>query len=98
MTSEKTIDIHPASQLVRNLEIISTKIDDETVMMDTNFEHYFGIKEVGARIWEILEHPTTLDELCEKLISEFDVSGEQCKQDILPFLTDLAEHEMVRIT
>jgi len=97
MTNTLDTDIHATTLLSRNSDIIASKIDNETVMMDIDFEKYYGLEEVGTRVWELLETQTSFDQLCEKLVCEFDVSIEQCKTDVIPFILDLIEQKMLSI-
>jgi hypothetical protein len=83
------------SLIKRNEEIISSEIDHETVMMDLNFENYFGLEAIGTRIWLLLENETSINTLCEKLTEEFDVEMDQCMKDVLPFLSDLSKNGMI---
>ena len=70
----------------RNSNIIDGAIDDNQVMMHIEKGKYFGLNSVGKRIWELIEKPKTLDEITELLLSEYDLSAEQCKQEVSPFL------------
>jgi len=90
--------IDQSTQLIRNKDIIASEIDNEVVMMDKNFEQYFGLETIGARIWKLLDKQHTANELSEELIEEFNVSQEQCLADIMPFLTELVERELLVIT
>jgi len=81
----------------RNTDIVSSEFDGETVMMDTSFEKYFGMRAVGTRIWQLLESDQTLSSLCEVLTQEYEVEAEQCMQDILPFIEDLLKQEMIQV-
>jgi hypothetical protein len=83
------------SLIKRNEQIISSEIDGETVMMDLNFEKYFGMEAIGTRIWQLLENETSLTALCEKLTEEFEVGMEQCMEDVLPFVSDLSENGII---
>jgi len=89
--------INPNSRLQRCSNIVSSEIDGETVMMDTNFEKYFGMKVVGTRIWQLLEKETSLQTLCEQLTKEFDINLEQCMEDVMPFLQELFEQDMLQL-
>ena len=79
----------------RNSEIIASEIENETVMMDKDFETYFGLAKIGTRIWQLLENEISLQTICEKLVDEYDVSLEQCIADVTPFIASLLENEMV---
>lgn len=89
--------IYPDSLIQRNSNIVSSEIDGETVMMDTSFEKYFGMKAIGTHIWQLLEEEISLQTLCEELTREFDVSMEQCVKDITPFIQELSDQGMIQI-
>lgn len=87
----------PHSLIKRNPDIVSSEIDGETVMMDTSFEKYFGMKSVASHIWVLLEEETSLQALCEQLTREYAVSPEQCLDDVEAFILALLEQDMLRI-
>lgn len=91
------MNIEHTSILKRNSDIVCSEVDGETVMMDLNFENYFGMKSVGTRIWQLLDSEISFGSLCEQLINEYEVSEKQCKEDVTRFLVELYEQEMVHI-
>ncbi len=61
-------------------------LDDEIVMMNVDNGNYYNFNEVGTRIWELIEEKSlTIEELAEKIITEFDVDKETCIKDIIKF-------------
>jgi len=90
MTNESIIE--------RNDELLSSDMDDELVMMDLESNNYYGLNKVGKDIWEKIEEPTTLEELCSDLIKKYNVSFDKCKEDITPFLEKLQEMNIVKIS
>ena len=91
------MQISADSIIQRNKDIISSEIDGETVMMDSSFNNYFGLKEIGTCIWQLLEEKRSVREVCETLIDKYDVSHDQCLKDILPFLEELHKQQMIEI-
>ena len=89
------MEIKPDSILRKNPNIVSSEIDGETVMMDTDFEKYFGMRAVGTRIWQLLEQDTSLQNICQQLVEEYEVTLEQCQEDVAPFLNELAKQDML---
>ena len=87
----------PSSYLQQDPEISAREFDGETVMMDKSLENYFGLDEIGTRIWQILEQKHTMLELCEKLTQEYNVDKEQCLHDITPFVEGLLSDELLII-
>ena len=71
---------------------LSAKVGDELVMMSVEKGRYVGFAEVGARIWELLETPQTVDDLCARLVEEFDVTPDVCRAEVETFLKELEEH------
>ena len=94
---ENHLEILPDTVLHRNSEIISTEIDGETVMMDAEFENYFGMAAVATRIWNFLEKEISFDELCTKLMKEFEVEEQQCRNEVLKFLAQLHDKDLLVI-
>ena len=71
--------------------------DDEIVALDLNQEKYYGMAGPAARIWALLETETTLDELCARLVEEFDVSKDLCLEQTQEFIDELLREHLVRI-
>jgi len=77
--------------------VLSTTIDGESVILHREAGKYYGFNEVGTFIWELLQEPRSVDELCEQVVAEYDVDRDRCQNDIEELLVDLAESELVRL-
>ncbi len=78
---------------------MSTDVNGEIILFNVDKGNYYGLDaQVGTRIWELLECPKTLSELCALLIQEFDVESNQCYQDTRLFVADLARQGLVEIS
>ncbi len=94
MEPGKTIDIN--AKIVRNEEIVSSSMDNDTVMMSIELGQYYGINPVGGRIWELLAQPRTAAVVCDMLMEEYNVPAEECRRDVLEFLGQLFEKKLVK--
>jgi hypothetical protein len=74
---------------VRNGQTLSGRLSDELVMMDINKGKYFSLNKVATRIWDLLEKPSDIEELCEKLMLEYEVDEEQCKSEVKELLAEM---------
>ena len=81
------ITLHTTIQ--RKINLVSSKIDNEIVMMSVENGEYYGLDEIGSRIWEIIEQPITTEYLILMLMEEFEVNREDCEKDTFEFLHDL---------
>lgn len=88
--------IEPSSRIVRGEELMSTILDKEIVILNMAKNNYIGLDEIGLRIWELLEKPIRVDELCSQLSREFDATPEQIAADVVPFLADLEKERLVQ--
>jgi hypothetical protein len=83
------------SIIKRNPEIITSNIDGEIVMMSTEMGEYYGLDEIGSRIWDLIENPLPVSELVSKLLDEFNTDKETCTSDTLDFLNELVVKKIV---
>ena len=76
---------------IKNDEIIINEIDDEIFMMDIEAGKYYGINAVGARIWTLLDECKNEDEIVSKLLKEYDIDEETCKNETYEFIQGLLD-------
>lgn len=90
-----TIDMN--STIVRDKDIIFSELDGEAVMVSLDHGEYYGINPIGTRIWNEIKTPRKVSELCEILMSDFNVTLEQCSKDVLIFLNTMGVKGIVKI-
>lgn len=78
--------------------ILTNNIGGETVMMSIEESKYFASNKTGAYIWNLVETPVSLDNLCTKLAADFNITKERCMTDILPFIKQMQENNIIEIT
>jgi len=84
------------SIIKKNHEILASDIDGETVMMSIENGKYYGMDEIGSRIWGLINGENTPATIIDKLLKEFDVSREECMTDVMDFLEELKKNELIR--
>lgn len=86
------------SIIERKEGLVQAEIDGETVMMSIDSGEYYGLDPIASRIWAIVETPLSVQALNEQLLSEYEVSEEQCQSDVLKFLSDMAENNVITLS
>jgi len=81
----------------RDGDWLAARVGDELVMMSAAKGNYIGLSEVGARIWELIETPRTIESLCDTLVTEYDVDPATCRAEVDTFLATLGQHHAIRI-
>ena len=81
----------------RAADLLATEVDGDIVMLSLRTNRYYGMKEIGGRIWDLLETPITPDALIEVLIAEYMVDREICERDTLLFLEHLHREQLIEV-
>ena len=71
-------------------DVISQEVSGETVLLDLESEHYFGLDEVGTRIWQLARETDDLKAIYDTLLAESDVAENRLKQDLDVLLGEIA--------
>ena len=85
------------SIIARNESIFAGEIDDELVMVSIDSGTYFVLNLTARRIWEILEAPMSINDVCDKLIDEYEIDPQTCKAEVLQFVEKLQEKQVITI-
>jgi hypothetical protein len=80
----------------RNDQIIDGELDDNQVMMHLDKGKYFGLDPVAKRIWQLIKEPKNINEITTTLLKEFEVSTEQCNQDVKEFLEKAIHADIIK--
>ena len=71
-------------------DVISQEVSGETVLLDLESEHYFGLDEVGTRIWHLARETDDLKAIYDTLLAEYDVAENRLKKDLDVLLGEIA--------
>jgi hypothetical protein len=64
-------------------------------MMSIEAGRYYGLNAVASRIWELLDAPRTIPQLCEQLVGEFEVDALTCEAAVRNFVGELINNGVV---
>lgn len=92
---DKSLDLRTVVRA--SLQQMSAKLEGETVVLNFGDGMYYSMDEVGARIWELVQHPRTVADVHSTLLAEFDVEPERCRSDLLRLLEELRSLELLEI-
>lgn len=84
-----------SGRIKRSEDILTAPLDDMLLMMSVEQGKYFGLNGAGPRIWELLEHPISQDQLVEALLEEYEVTREMCAAEVGTFLDGLRERGLL---
>lgn len=78
-------------------EQISCDLSDGSVVLNLHNGVYYGLNPVGCRIWQLVQKPIQFREIRETLLQEYEVDTERCTAEIMKFLREMAERDLISI-
>ena len=61
-----------------------------------DLEGVFTLNEVGAMIWRLMDGQTTVRQLMEAVINEYEVESLEAEKDVVDFLRSLEDAGLIR--
>lgn len=68
---------------------VAARVGENLIMMHAESTFYLNLTGSGPRIWELLEAPRSVSELCEILSLEFEIDTDAVRPEVLAFLNQL---------
>ncbi len=86
----------PDTQLSISPDSYFVNLDDGIVILDLKQEQYFGLEDVGMRVWQLIQQGNNLGEIHQSLGEEYDVPSESLWVDLCALVQDLLKQGLVR--
>ena len=77
--------------LLRNPQVIWSKVDDETLGIHPDTGKAFGLNETAAYVWEYLVVPRSQAEICKHLQHRYHVDEITCRDAVASLLASMKE-------
>jgi hypothetical protein len=75
--------------------VLFRELEGECVILNLDTESYFGLDDVGTRMWLALTRSDSIAAALEELEQEFDVEPEQLRRDLDNLLVELVEQGLL---
>jgi len=85
------------SVVARCDDIVAGVVDADLIMMSIESGKYYQLNPSAGRIWNLLEQPRKVAEICQLLSKDFKVTPEACREDVFRFLEDLVSRKIMAI-
>ena len=95
MKSSNVIDFDTV--VVQTEGIFSSELDGETVLMSLTQAAYFGLDSTGQVIWNMIDQPRPVGDLCDKLVADYNVERTTIERDVFDFLNELNKEGLIQI-
>jgi hypothetical protein len=78
-------------------EQVSCDLDEESVILAMQDGMYYGLNEVAARIWHMIQQPSKVKEIRDAILGEFEVDQGLFEPDLQSFLWELASKNLIKV-
>jgi hypothetical protein len=86
-----------SSEVVASKNQVATQLGSEVVILGVEIGKYFGLNEVGARVWALVQAPSKVSAICAAVVEEYDVDPAECERDVLELLTELESKGLIDV-
>ena len=80
---------------VASEQVLFQEVSDEIVLLDLSSEKYFGLDEVGTRVWVLLNEGKSERQILELLVDEYEVDRETLEKDVAELLGQLIDAGLI---
>ena len=81
--------------IVRRDDIIDAEIDREIVALSIEHGMCYGLNLVGSRIWRLLAEPIRVGEICNILLTEYNVEPSTCERELVDLLEEMCTEGLI---
>jgi hypothetical protein len=96
------IQVHPMpSTLPQSVtispDVLLQELNGESVLLDLKTERYYGLDDIGTRMWQLLDSNSHVEAACSRLLQEYEVDETTLKDDLAELIDKLAEAGLISV-
>jgi hypothetical protein len=77
-------------------DVVFRDVNGEAVILHLGTSTYFGLDDIGTRIWQLAVDGRTVREICSTLPDEFDAPAGQIERDVVALVEQLLSKDLLR--
>lgn len=77
------------------VEMVS--LDDEWIILHPTKQTITRLNEVGEVVWNVLQHPSTLEDIVSTILTQYNVTEAEAKSDVSQFLEQLKKSGLIDV-
>jgi len=89
------LSISPNQGFTHSASAVIAEIDGQMVALDIQRGVCYGLNRMATRIWQIIQTPSSADEIADVLTVQFDVDRATCIAETMALLSDMFESGLI---
>jgi len=77
-------------------DVVFRILGDEAVLLNLATGTYFGLDDVGTRMWQIISEHGSTDKVLETMRDEYDVEEDLLRSDLDKLINNLIENGLMK--
>ena len=77
-------------------DVVFRELSGEAVILNLATGTYFGLNEVGTRVWSLLAEKQSMEDIVKALLAEFGVLEDVLRKDVGELMKQLHEKGLVK--
>jgi hypothetical protein len=86
---------HSIRKPQRRDRVLATRVEDQLALFDVDVGRYYGLDQVGGRVWELCDGSRELSDLVAVIGDEYDAPLDVVASDLKELLADLASENLI---
>ena len=77
--------------------VLFQDLGDEVVLLEVESGEYYGLNDVGARMWSLLQQGQPVSQVLSTLHEEYEASEQRLRADLKQFLNQLQSRGLIEV-
>ena len=77
--------------------VMFRQLSGESILLNLNNEQYFGLDDVGTRMWLSLTQSGSIEDAYQSLLGEYEVDAQELRRDLTELVQNLSTQGLVEI-
>ncbi len=78
-------------------DVLIQELQGESVLLNVNTANYYGLNEVGTRMWMVLSESPSIADALDTLVEEYEVERATLESDVIDLLSKLLEKKLIEL-
>jgi hypothetical protein len=79
-------------------DVMTADFSPEVVLLNLQDGVYYGVEDVGARVWTLLQSPIAVGAILETIADEFDVDRSRSDREVRAFVQHLVDRGLATVS
>lgn len=89
--------VTPDCTVVATRDQVYSELDNEAVILHLQSGTYYGLNQVGARIWDMLRQPRKVAEILAAILDNYEVESARAERDLVALLQRLSDERLIEV-